>query len=106
MSVAPGPHLLDDPIARTRMAWIRTVLALIVLGFLLVRGVIVLDAPDLLAYLAAAVTVLVVVIGLLRVTFLAQHTPARSAAFVRWIVAGGVFVLVAIGIILTITAGP
>ncbi len=86
------------------MAWVRTVLAVIVLGFLLVRGVIVLEAPHYLAYLAAAVTVLVVAIGLLRFTFLARRTPARSTTTVRWIVVGGVLTLVAIGLVVTLAA--
>lgn len=86
------------------MAWVRTVLAVIVLGFLLVRGVIVLDAPRYLAYLAGAVTVLVVIIGLLRFTFLARHAPARSTTTVRWIVVGGVLTLVAIGLVVTLAA--
>jgi uncharacterized membrane protein YidH (DUF202 family) len=102
MAFAPGPQLFDDPVSRTRMAWVRTVLAVIVLGFLLVRGVIVLDAPRYLAYLSAAVTVLVVVFGLLRFTFLARHAPARSSATVRMTVVGGVLTLVAIGLVVTL----
>jgi uncharacterized membrane protein YidH (DUF202 family) len=105
MAFAPGPRLFDDPIARTRMAWVRTMLAVIVLGSLMVRGVIVLDAPGYLAYLAAAVTVLVVVIGGLRFTLLARYTPARSTGPVRWIVVGGVLTLVAIGIVVALAAG-
>ncbi len=105
MAFAPGPQLFDDPIARTRMAWVRTVLAVIVLGFLLVRGVIVIDAPRYLAYLAAAVTVLVALTGLLRFTFLARHAPVRSTTAVRLFVVGGVLALVAIGIVVTLAAG-
>lgn len=104
MSVAPGPHLVDDPIARTRMAWVRTMLAVIVLGFLLVRGVIVLGAPPLLAYLGGAVTVFVLVTALQRFAVLARRAPTRSPIAVRGLVVGGVLGLVVLGIALTLTA--
>ena len=104
MSVVPGPHLVDDPIARTRMAWVRTVLAVIVLGFLLVRGAVVLDTSPVLAYAAAVVTGFIVATGLLRFTVLSRRVPGRSPIAVRAMVVGGVLLLVGIGLIVTLSA--
>lgn len=104
MSVAPGPELLDDPIARTRMAWVRTVLALIVLGFLLVRGVVVLEGAPLLAYLGAGLTVLAVATALTRFTALGRGVPRRMSPAVRGLVAGVVLALVAVGVAITLFA--
>jgi len=104
MSIAPGPHLYDDPIARTRLAWVRTILAGIVLGFLLVRGVVVLDAPLPLAYLTGAVTAVLVATAFMRFLMLARREPNRVANLTRRLVLGSVLVLVGVGVGVTLLA--
>jgi cytochrome c biogenesis protein CcdA len=104
MSIAPGPHLYDDPIARTRMAWVRTILAAIVLGFLLVRGVVVLGAPLPLAYLAGVVTAILVATAFSRFLVLARHEPNRVPNVTRRLVVGGILTLVGIGVAVTLLA--
>jgi uncharacterized membrane protein YidH (DUF202 family) len=102
MTIAPGPHLYDDPTSRTRMSWIRTILAVIVLGFLLVRGVIVLGAPPALAYLAGAMSILVAATALVRFIMLGRRAPGRLPVTTRRIVVGGVLTLVGVGFVVSL----
>lgn len=104
MSVAPGPHLADDPIARTRLSWIRTVLALIVLGFLLVRGVLVLEAPVALIPIALIAALVAVSLALGRFIALGRSAPRRIPMAVLSLVVAGVLALVVVGVALTLLA--
>ncbi len=80
-------------ILRTRMSWIRTSLAVIVTGFLLVRGGVTGTERPALAILAGVFAALVVAVSLTRFTNLAKRTPTVTPRQLPSMVVGGIFVL-------------
>ncbi len=57
------------------MSWVRTGLAVIVTGFLLVRGGLTNSEPPVLAVLAAVISVIVIATALARIKTLGQAMP-------------------------------
>lgn len=90
---------------RTRMAWIRTSLAVIVTAFLLVRGGFTGAEPAVLALLAGALGVVVVTTSLTRFRLLGTSAPSLLRHQVPNVVAGGILALAVVaGIQLVLAA--
>lgn len=98
MSTVSESPLPVSALLRTRMAWIRTSLAIIVTAFLLVRGGFTGAEPAVLAVLAGALGVLVVATSLTRFTHLGKGTPSVLHGPVPGMVAGGILALAAIAL--------
>jgi uncharacterized membrane protein YidH (DUF202 family) len=99
MSSATQPVLPTWAIMRTRMSWIRTCLAVIVTGFLLVRGGFTGAESPVLAVLAGLLTVLVVATSLTRFTYLGKLSPHVLTRAVVIAIAGGILALVVIALV-------
>lgn len=99
MSTASPPQLPVYAILRTRMSWIRTSLAVIVTGFLLVRGGITGTERPALALLAGVIAALVVATSLTRFTNLAKKMPTVTPRQLPSMVVGGIFALAVIACI-------
>jgi hypothetical protein len=98
MQSAPGSIPDGSALERTRLSWMRTGLATMVVGFLLVRGWLTDAEPWTLAALAAVSTAIVVALSASRFAALGRRTsPAVQARSLRW-VTGGIVVLAAIAL--------
>lgn len=93
MSTVSQPQLPIYAILRTRMSWIRTSLAVIVTGFLLVRGGITGTERPALAIVAGVFAALVVAVSLTRFTNLAKKMPAVVPRQLPSIVVSSIFAL-------------
>ena len=93
MSTTSQPQLPIYAILRTRMSWIRTSLAVIVTGFLLVRGGVTGTERPALAILASIFAALVVAVSLNRFTSLAKKLPTVTPRQLPLMVVGGIFAL-------------
>lgn len=93
MSTNSGLQLPVFAILRTRMSWIRTSLAVIVTGFLLVRGGVTSTEQPALAILAGVFAALVVAVSLTRFKNLAKKMPTVIPRQLPSMVVGGIFAL-------------
>jgi len=106
VSAASGPVLPTFAIMRTRMSWIRTSLAVIVTGFLLVRGGFTGAEPPSLAVLAGVISVIVIGTSLTRFTRLGESAPAPlTGGPVPRMVAGGILALAVIACVRLLLTG-
>ena len=78
--VTASPHRTpyDDPVARTRLAWSRTLLVVLGVALLIGRGVVLSERTWWLAPLAVLVVVLVG-LGLARMRVLAKQGPSAAS---------------------------
>lgn len=82
---------------RTRLSWIRTGLATLVIGFLLVRGSLTGSEAPFLAVLAGAISITVIAAALARSSRLGGALPPPLATKIPTVIAAGVAALAAIG---------
>ena len=99
MNTVSQPQLPVYAILRTRMSWVRTSLAFIVTGFLLVRGGLTGAEPSSLAVFSGVIAALVVATSLTRFTNLAKKAPAVISNQVPSIVVGGILALAVVACI-------
>ncbi len=99
MSTTSQPQLPIYAILRTRMSWIRTSLAVIVTGFLLVRGGITGTERPALAIFAGVFATLVVALSLTRFTNLAKKMPTVTPRQLPSMIVGGIFALAVVACI-------
>lgn len=107
MSESDGSALVlrDDAVARTRQSWLRTSLGLVAVTLLLVRGLIVDDAPRWLALVAVVPGAVAVVVSVLRGRALAtasQEPSTPIAAFRPFAVTVCITTVAAIAIALAV----
>ena len=76
-------------ILRTRMSWIRTGLAVIITGFLLVRGGLTNAEPLSLAARAGVVSIVVVATALARLKRMGQAKPTILGRHIPRVITGG-----------------
>jgi uncharacterized membrane protein YidH (DUF202 family) len=93
MNTSSQPQLPVYAILRTRMSWIRTSLAVVVTGFLLVRGGITGTERPALAILAGFFAALLVATSLTRFTSLARRIPTVTPRQLPSVVVGGIVFL-------------
>jgi uncharacterized membrane protein YidH (DUF202 family) len=96
VSSVSGSALPINAVLRTRLSWIRTSLAIIVTGFLLVRQGLTGAAPAALAILAGLVSVIVIFTALRRFKRLGRSNPPLLTDRIPAVITGGVVVLAAI----------
>ncbi len=96
MSSASGSALPINAVLRTRLSWIRTSLAIIVTGFLLVRQGLTGTEPAALASLAGLVSVMVISAALMRFKQLGRSNPPLLTGRFPTVLTGGVVALAAI----------
>jgi uncharacterized membrane protein YidH (DUF202 family) len=82
---------------RTRLSWIRTALATLVIGFLLVRGSLTGSEAPALAVLAGLISITVIAVALGRSNRLGGPTPTPLVRSLPMLVAFGTAALAAIG---------
>jgi uncharacterized membrane protein YidH (DUF202 family) len=87
--VIPPP----SAILRTRMSWIRTSLAVIITGFLLVRGGLTNAEPLALAALAGVVSIVVIATALARFKRMGQPKPSILGRHIPRVITGGIVAL-------------
>lgn len=98
MSSTTEPAAPEGALVRTRLAWMRTGLATIIIGFLLVRGWLTNAEPWTLAALAAVFTGLVVVASMTRFAALGQRMPPAVSGLFPRLVTTGIIALAAIAL--------
>ena len=91
----------DDPVARTRMAWLRTMLIVAVIGLLMWRSAYI-EAQEWwsLAWMIPSLVVIGIAIGRMRV--LARDGTGESRVMPMALTTGGFLVLVAVGMALAL----
>jgi uncharacterized membrane protein YidH (DUF202 family) len=89
----------EGALERTRLSWMRTSLATIVTGFLLVRGGLTDSEPWKLAVLAAGISVVVVATSVTRFSALGKQAATRVRPLLPRLVAGGIIALAAIAVL-------
>jgi uncharacterized membrane protein YidH (DUF202 family) len=99
MSTVSGAVPATSAILRTRMSWIRTSLAVIITGFLLVRGGLTNAEPIALAVLAGVVSVTVIATALTRFKQMGQGKPSVLGGHIVWVITGGISALALIACI-------
>jgi len=99
MANVSGATPFADSILRTRLSWMRTSLAVIVTGFLLVRPGITNSEPPVLALLAGIISVIVIATALSRFTKMGQSKPSILTAQLPRVIAGGIIALAVIACI-------
>jgi uncharacterized membrane protein YidH (DUF202 family) len=104
VSAVFGSALPTSALLRTRMSWIRTSLAIIVTGFLLVRGGFTGAEPVLLAVLAAFFSMLVIATSLNRFRNLGKARPTLLTGSVPPVITGGIVALAVIACVRLILA--
>lgn len=97
MSTVTGPTLPVNALLRTRIAWMRTSLATLITGFLLVRGGLTGSELPILAVLAGVISVVVIAGAMTRFTQLGQKIPPQLSARLPWLITGGLVLLVVVG---------
>jgi uncharacterized membrane protein YidH (DUF202 family) len=86
-------------ILRTRMSWIRTSLAVIITGFLLVRGGLTNAEPLALAAFAGVISIVVIATALARFKRMGQAKPSILGGHIPRVITGGVIALALIACI-------
>jgi len=107
VSAHPAPTSVPDGSAleRTRFSWMRTSLATIIVGFLLVRGWLTDAEPWTLAGLAVLGTLIVLVVSMSRFQALGGRAPSTLSPTASRLVALGIVLLAGIALVrLIITA--
>ena len=99
MSTVSGAVPPTSAILRTRMSWIRTSLAVIITGFLLVRGGLTNAEPVALAFLAGVVSILVIATAMARFKQMGQGQPSILGGHIPRVITGGIIALALIACI-------
>ena len=99
MSTVSGAVPPTSAILRTRMSWIRTSLAVIITGFLLVRGGLTNAEPIALAALAGVVSIVVIATALARFKQMGQGKPSALGGHTPRVIVGGITALALIACI-------
>ncbi len=93
LSTASGAVPVTSAVLRTRMAWIRTSLAVIITGFLLVRGGLTNAEPFALAALAGVVSIVVIATAMARFRRMGQAKPSILGGRIPRVITGGIIAL-------------
>jgi uncharacterized membrane protein YidH (DUF202 family) len=104
VSTATGPTLPVNSLLRTRIAWMRTSLATLITGFLLVRGGLTGSELPILAVLAGVISVVVIAGAMTRFTQLGRRIPPKLSARLPLLVSGGLVLLVVIAVVRLVLA--
>jgi uncharacterized membrane protein YidH (DUF202 family) len=99
LSTASGAVPVTSAVLRTRMAWIRTSLAVIITGFLLVRGGLTNAEPLTLAALAGVVSIVVIATAMGRFKRMGQAQPPILGGRIPRVITGGIIALALIACI-------
>jgi len=99
MSPVAGVVPPTSAILRTRMSWIRTSLAVIITGFLLVRGGLINAEPFALAVLAGVVSIVVIATAMARFKQMGQGQLFILGDLIPRVTTGGIIALAVIACI-------
>ena len=104
MSTVSGAIPPASAILRTRMSWIRTSLAVIITGFLLVRGGLTNAEPFALAALAGVISIVVIATAMARFKQMGKGLPAILGDRIPHVITGGIIALALIACIRLVLA--
>jgi len=104
MSTVSGAVPPTSAILRTRMSWIRTSLAVIITGFLLVRGGLTNAEPFALAALAGVISIVVIATAMARFKQMGKGLPAILGDQIPRVITGGIIALALIACIRLVLA--
>jgi len=99
MSTVPGAVPPTSAILRTRMSWIRTSLAVIITGFLIVRSGLTNGEPLAIAFFSGILSVIVVTAAVTRFKIMGHGTPPILTGQTPRVITGGILVLAVIACI-------
>jgi len=99
VSTTSGSALPTSAFLRNRMSWVRTGLAVIVTGFLLVRGGLTNAEPPILAVLAAVISVIVIATALARIKALGRTLPPLLTDNIPRVITASIVALAVIALI-------
>ena len=99
MSTTSGSALPTSAFLRNRMSWVRTGLAVIVTGFLLVRGGLVNSEAPVLAVLATVISVIVIATALARIKTLGQAMPPVLADHIPRVITASIVAFATIALL-------